>query len=125
MKRVKIIYWSSTIVFVLFMLFSSIPDILMVPEAVQFITHLGYPTYFIPFIGVAKVLGCLALLVPNFNKIKEWAYAGLVFDLIGAVYSNLMVDGWNNGMLIMLPVFALAFLSYIYKDKVLVIKTNI
>ncbi len=122
MKSVKIIYWSSTIVFVLFMLFSSIPDIMMVPEAVQFITHLGYPTYFIPFIGVAKVLGCLALLVPNFNKLKEWAYAGLVFDLIGAVYSNLMVDGWNNGMLVMVPVFAIAFLSYYYKDKVILNK---
>jgi uncharacterized membrane protein YphA (DoxX/SURF4 family) len=91
----------------------------MVPEAVQFITHLGYPTYFIPFIGVAKLLGCIAILIPKFDKIKEWAYAGLVFDLIGAVYSNLMVDGWNNGMLVMVPVFAIAFLSYFYKDKVI------
>ncbi len=117
MKRQKTIYWTSTIIFVAFMLLSSIPDIIMEPEAVKFITHLGYPTYFIPFIGVAKVLGCIAILIPNFNKIKEWAYAGLVFDLIGAVYSNLMVDGWNNGMLIMVPIFALVYVSYIYNVK--------
>ncbi len=117
MKNQKIIYWSSTLLFAAFMAFSSIPDIMMVPEAVQFITHLGYPNYFIPFIGVAKLLGCIAILIPKFNKIKEWAYAGLVFDLIGAVYSNLMVDGWNNGMLVMLPVFAIVIVSYIYNEK--------
>lgn len=122
MKNQKLVYWLSTLLFVAFMAFSSIPDIMMVPDAVNFITHLGYPTYFIPFIGVAKLLGCIALLIPSFNKIKEWAYAGLIFDLIGAVYSNLMVDGWNNGMLVMVPVFAIAFLSYFYKDKVILNK---
>lgn len=66
----------------------------------------------------AKPIGCIAIIVPNYHKLKEWAYAGLVFDLIGAVYSNLMVDGWNNGMLIMVPVFALVFVSYIYNHKI-------
>lgn len=117
MKNQKFIYWLSTLLFTAFMAFSSIPDIMMVPEAVTFITHLGYPTYFIPFIGVAKLLGCIALLVPQFNKIKEWAYAGLIFDLIGAVYSNIMVDGWNIGMLVMVPVFTIAIVSYIYNEK--------
>ena len=75
-------------------------EILKVPDAVAFITQLGYPVYFIPFIGVAKVLGSIAIVVPRFPKLKEWAYAGLTFDLIGAVYSNLMVNGWDNGMLL-------------------------
>lgn len=61
------------------MLFSAIPDIMMVPEAMQMVhDQLGYPTYFVPFIGVAKVLGAIAILVPGFPRIKEWAYAGLV-----------------------------------------------
>jgi hypothetical protein len=118
MKKTKIIYWSSTILFAAFMAFSAIPDILMDPEAVKFITQLGYPDYFIPFIGVAKLLGCIAILIPGFKKIKEWAYAGLIFDLIGAVYSLLMTNGFEMGMLMMIPIFAIAATSYIYNEKI-------
>jgi uncharacterized membrane protein len=99
------------------MLFSAIPDIMMMEEAVTFITHLGYPEYFIVFIGVAKLLGSIAILVPSFHKIKEWAYAGLFFDLIGAVYSNIMTDGFLPEMLMMIPVFAIAIASYVYNQK--------
>ncbi len=118
MKKTKIIYWSSTILFAAFMAFSAIPDILMDPEAVTFITNLGYPDYFIPFIGVAKLLGCIAILIPGFKKIKEWAYAGLIFDLMGAVYSLLMTNGFEMGMLMMIPIFAIAATSYIYNEKI-------
>jgi hypothetical protein len=77
-----------------FMLMASIPDILQIPQAVEVFTHLGYPTYLLPFIGIAKTLGVVVVLVPGFRRLKEWAYAGLVFDLIGALYSHLAVgDG--------------------------------
>ncbi len=84
MKKNKALYWTITGLFLAFMLFSAVPDILVVPDAVTFMVHLGYPKYFIPFIGVAKLLGVIAILVPGFPRIKEWAYAGLCFDLIGA-----------------------------------------
>lgn len=118
MKKTKIIYWTSTILFALFMLFTAVPDILKVDDAVKFMTHLGYPLYFIPFIGVAKVLGSIAILIPNFKKIKEWAYAGIFFDLIGATYSNAMVDGFQTASLFMVIPFALGICSYIYNQKV-------
>jgi len=118
MKSTKIIYWTTTILFAAFMIFSAIPDIMMVDEAVIFITHLGYPKYFIPFIGVAKLLGSLAILIPSFIKIKEWAYAGLFFDLIGAVYSNIMTDGFQMGVLTLIPVFAIGIISYLYNQRV-------
>lgn len=116
MKRRKTIYWVTTVVFAVFMTFTAVPDILKVPDAVKFITQLGYPEYFIPFIGVAKVLGSIAIVVPRFPKLKEWAYAGLTFDLIGAVYSNLMVNGWDNGMLMMIPIFGVMIASYLTKE---------
>jgi hypothetical protein len=79
-----------------FMLAASVPDVLLLPEAVQMFAHLGYPSYLVPFIGVAKILGVTAVLVPGFPKLREWAYAGLVFDLIGALYSHFSVgDPWN------------------------------
>lgn len=117
MKKTKIIYWTCTILFAGFMAMSAVPDVMMVPEAVSFITHLGYPNYFIPFIGVAKLLGAIAILLPQLKKLKEWAYAGLIFDLIGAVYSNIMVDGLKPDMLMMVPIFGLAIISYIYNEK--------
>jgi uncharacterized membrane protein YphA (DoxX/SURF4 family) len=91
MKHPKRLYWIVTSLMAAFMLTASIPDILRIPQAVEVFTHLGYPTYLLPFIGVAKMLGVIAVLAPGFRRLKEWAYAGLVFDLIGALYSHLAV----------------------------------
>src|SRR6187402_210637 len=88
MKKTNIFYWVFTGLFAFLMLGSAIPDILSQPVAIQGMhVELGYPTYFVPFIGVAQLLGVIAILVPGFPRIKEWAYAGLFFDLIGATYS--------------------------------------
>ena len=87
MKKTKILYWTFTGLFAFMMLGSAIPDVLSAQDAVKGMHDgLGYPFYFIPFIGVAKVLGVIAILVPGFPKIKEWAYAGLTFDLVGATF---------------------------------------
>jgi hypothetical protein len=118
MKSTKTIYWISTGLFAAFMIFSAVPDIIMMDDAVKFMTHLGYPKYFIPFIGYAKILGSIAILIPGFKKIKEWAYAGLVFDLLGAVYSNISTDGFQAGMLVILVIFAVVITSYIFNQKV-------
>ena len=119
MKKTRIIYWVLTIVFAGFMAATAVPDALVVPDAVKFMSHLGYPNYFTHFIGIAKILGAIAILVPGFRTIKEWAYAGLFFDLIGAVYSNLMVDGPNAPMLItMVLLFGFGIGSYLYNRKV-------
>jgi uncharacterized membrane protein YphA (DoxX/SURF4 family) len=53
--------------------------------------HFGYPAYFNQYLGVAKVLGSIALLVPAFPRLKEWAYAGFTFDMVSAVYSEISV----------------------------------
>ena len=73
------------------MLLASIPDVLRLPQAVSIFGHLGYPVYLLPFLGTAKTLGIIAVLVPAFQRLKEWAYAGLVFDVIGALYSHVSV----------------------------------
>jgi uncharacterized membrane protein YphA (DoxX/SURF4 family) len=50
--------------------------------------HLGYPIYFLTFLGIGRILGAIAIVIPRFPRLKEWAYAGLVFDLIGASASH-------------------------------------
>ena len=117
MKKTKILYWIFTGLFTAFMAFSAIPDAISTKEAVAFVTGLGYPAYIIPFLGIAKLLGVVALLAPGFPRIKEWAYAGFVFDLTGAAYSVFRSDPSGYGWLFMfLPLMALAA-SYIFYHK--------
>lgn len=116
-KRDTIIFWISTILFCAFMLTSAIPNILSSQEWVTIFEQLGYPKYMLPFLGVAKLLGVVALLIPGFNRLKEWAYAGLFFDLVGAVYSGLAVGGFHPQMLVMLIPFGLGAMSYIYHHR--------
>ena len=91
MKQHKNVYWIVTGLSAAFMLMASIPDVLRVPQAMAIFAHLGYPSYLLPFLGTAKLLGVAALLVPGLRRVKEWAYAGLIFDLTGALYSHLSV----------------------------------
>jgi hypothetical protein len=118
MKKTKIFYWIITGLFGAFMLFSGISDLLVLPEAIVFMSHLGYPEYIIPFLGLAKILGVIAIVIPGFPRIKEWAYAGLAFDLIGATYSVIAVEGFQAGTLFMLVPFTFLALSYILYHKV-------
>jgi uncharacterized membrane protein YphA (DoxX/SURF4 family) len=95
LKKITIGYWFFTGLLIALMLLGSIPDIMSAPEAVALFKHLGYPAYLLPFIGVAKLLGVIAILMPGFPRIKEWAYAGFVIDLTGAMYSIIAVgDSW-------------------------------
>src|SRR5262245_25054144 len=107
-------YWALTGLLAAFMLLASIPDVLRVPEAVAIFTHLGYPIYLLPFLGIAKTLGIVAVLVPGFPRLKEWAYAGLVFDLLGALYSHLSVGDGASAWLFPAVGLLLAAGSYLF-----------
>ena len=79
-KTTNLLYWIFTILFAGLMAFSAVPNLLTTPKSVQFMNGmLGYPVYIIPFIGLAKLLGVIAILIPGLKKIKEWAYAELFF----------------------------------------------
>ena|ERR1700722_5982247 len=118
MKATKITYWILTVLFALFIIASSIPDVISSPDAAKImVTHLGYPAYLMPFIGVAKILGGIALLIPGFPRIKEWAYAGLTFDLIGATYSAIAVGDPAKQWGFMVIFFAVLFGSYYFYHK--------
>jgi len=118
MKKTKILYWVFTALFAIMMFGSAIPDVFSQPIAIKGMhTDLSYPLYFIPFIGVAKWLGVAAILIPGYPRIKEWAYAGLFFDLIGATYS-IIASGGNAGQWgFMIMPLALGALSYFYYHK--------
>ena len=119
MTKTQKLYWLFTILFAVFMGITAIPDVLMQKEAVDFIKALGYPEYFIFFIGVAKVLGSIAILIPGLRRLKEWAYAGLVFDLIAAIYSIIKTQPLDPSIAFLILPLLLFALSYTYYHKLL------
>ena len=89
-KRNKIIYWVATIWLALGMISTGAVQLLKVKEEVDMMTHLGYPLYFLTILGTWKILGVIAVLIPKFPVLKEWAYAGFFFAMSGAIISHLM-----------------------------------
>ena len=112
MKNLNIYYWLSTSLVLFFMLPGSIMNIMQTPDWVAVFNDLGYPVYLLPFLGVAKLAGCIVIVLPQFKRLKEWAYAGIFFDLVGAVYSVLMVSGFDPGMSLMFVAIAAVLTSY-------------
>ena len=88
-KGTKIAYWIITILMILIMLFSAVSSFIENPQGVALMQHLGYPMNVLRLLAVAKILGVIAILVPGFPRLKEWAYAGFTFDLIGALHAGL------------------------------------
>ena len=91
-KRNKIIYWVATIWLSLGMLSSGIIQILRLPEESAFIIELGYPEYFLTILGIWKIFGIIAILIPKFVLLKEWAYAGFFFTTTGAIFSHIAMS---------------------------------
>lgn len=116
---INILYWVFTLLFAALMLFASYGSILVNKESIALIhDFLGFPIYFIPFTGYAKLLGTIAILIPGLKTIKEWAYAGLFFDLLGAVYSGVAAaHAFDPKMLGMLIWIGTGILSYIFWKK--------
>ncbi len=91
-KRNKIIYWIATIWLALGMLSTGMVQLFKAKEGqggVDMIIHLGYPVYLLTLLGVCKVLGVIAVLIPRFPLLKEWAYAGFFFVMSGAIFSHI------------------------------------
>ncbi len=90
-----IAYWVTTILVVFELTMGGVWDVLRVPQVRGLIERLGYPPYFLVILGTWKLLGAVALVIPRFPRLKEWAYAGVFFDLTGAV-ASLAASGLVN-----------------------------
>lgn len=123
MKKLQIIFWASTGLFALFIISGSIGNIMMTEDWKQIAAMLDLPEYLFPFLGVAKIIGCVVLLIPVHPRLKEWAYAGLFFDLFGAMYAGFAVaETFDPRVLTMIIPFALMGLSYGAHHRILVLK---
>ena len=117
MKKETIIFWTATTIIALFE--GVMPALTSQTElAKEGIRHLGYPEYFGNALVVFKVLGVLALVIPQIPKrVKEWAYAGFAFDFIFASISHGAVDGMNVQTIFPMFVLGILVVSYVYYHK--------
>jgi uncharacterized membrane protein YphA (DoxX/SURF4 family) len=93
------IYWVTTALLAIELVLGGLWDVLRVPQVHVIFDRLGYPPYFLVILGIWKLLGAVAVIVPRFPRLKEWAYAGVVFDLTGALASNLASGVTDTGTL--------------------------
>ena len=121
-KRDKIIYWIATIWLVLGMLATGLQQLFKVelegaqaPPGVWGIKQLGYPVYFLTIISVWKILGVMALLVPKFPLLKEWAYAGFFFAMSGAAISHIVVTHSVNEAFPSLVLLVMTVVSWYFR----------
>lgn len=114
-KAQKIIYWIATLWLALGMVSTGGVQLLKVEDEVANITKLGYPVYFLTILGSWKMLGVIAVLVPKFPLLKEWAYAGFFFAMSGATMSRLAAGDPVSAMLPSLLLLVLTVVSWYFR----------
>ena len=85
-------YWITTVLVAIAFVVPGIGNLVRAPHIAADMSHLGYPAYFLLLLGSWKILGAIAVVVPGYPRLKEWAYAGMVFDLTGAAASRMAMD---------------------------------
>lgn len=117
MKSVKIIYWTTTVLVGVMMLFSTYMYF-TAADVKQGFVHLGFPDYFRVELAIAKLLGALALLLPVVPaRVKEWAYAGFAINFISAFIAHIASGDTLSGSAFPLVLLAILVASYISKEK--------
>jgi uncharacterized membrane protein YphA (DoxX/SURF4 family) len=112
MNKRLIGYWIATALFCLAMTAGGTMNLLRVEPQQEAMANLGYPMYLMTILGVAKILGVIALLAPRLPLLKEWAYAGFTFDMLGAAASHAFVGDSPAEIVTPLVVLAIAIASY-------------
>lgn len=114
-KRNKIIYWIATIFLAFGMLAGGVQQLLQIGGYVEIVRQLGYPKYLLSILGVWKILGVIAVLVPKFPLVKEWAYAGFFFAMSGAAISHIAAGQSVNEALPSLVLLIVTVVSWYFR----------
>ncbi len=104
-----IVYWVATALLAFGMLGSGVAQLMHVKQMIDLVVPLGYPPYILSILGTWKVLGVIAILVPGFKLLKEWAYAGFFFLMTGALISHLAMHDYEVKALLG-PIFQTVFI---------------
>ena len=114
-KTRMVAYWITTALVALEFGVGGVMDILKLPPFFALMLHLGYPPYFSCIIGVWKILGAIAIIIPRFSLLKEWAYAGMFFNMTGAAASQLAVGDVAESLIAPIIFTALVVASWVLR----------
>jgi hypothetical protein len=115
--RGRLVYWGTTL---LTAALFAVPGVLLLarqPHFAEDMARLGYPDHFLPFLGICKILGAITIRVPGLPRLKEWAYAGMMFDVSGALVSRGVTGGEPFKIVIPLVIATLAATSWALRPK--------
>lgn len=110
-------YWITTGLLGVGFLASGTLEVSGVTQAVQPVVELGYPAYLLRLLGVAKILGAITILAPKLPRLKEWAYAGIVIDLVGAAYSHVAHGDGPDKFMAPVMFLAITLASYFLRPE--------
>jgi hypothetical protein len=108
----QIIYWITTLVITLELVMGGLADVMHASSVAQVMDHLAYPRYFMSILGFWKLLAAAAILAPGLPRLKEWAYAGILFELTGAAASHLAARDSVGNMLVPLAFLMVSMISW-------------
>jgi uncharacterized membrane protein YphA (DoxX/SURF4 family) len=114
LKRNKIIYWIATLWLSLGMVSTGVVQLMKNKDEIELMARLGYPDYLLTILGVWKILGVVAVLIPKFPLLKEWAYAGFFFSMTGAAFSHI-ASGTLNEIYPSLLLLVLTVVSWYFR----------
>jgi hypothetical protein len=117
MKSNTIVYWLVTGIVAVAFVVPGIGNLVHAPQIASDMAHLGYPSYFLNILGTWKILGAIAIMAPGFGRLKEWAYAGMVFDLTGAAMSRAVSGDGVGSIFTPLAIAALVITSWALRPQ--------
>jgi hypothetical protein len=120
MKKINVFYWACIGMLIPAIGIGSVFGIVPNEDSLKVFSTLGYPAYIVPFLSVAKLLGLMVIFIPKYPRLKEWAYAGIAFDVIAATYSILAIGSPLTHIIFPVLALLILFASYfLYHKKLL------
>ncbi len=116
-KSKRTMLWVTTVVIGIAYFITGVGNVLPIAHIAQDMAHLGYPTYFLKIIGVWKILAAIVIVIPNLPRIKEWAYAGMIFDLTGAAFSRFAIGDPFVQVIVPLCIATLVTVNYMLRHS--------
>lgn len=116
-KARRIFYWAATISVAFMFLATGIGNLIPIDHIARDLAHLGYPHYFHIILGVWKILGAVVIILPGMQRMKEWAYAGMIFDLTGAAFSRFAIGDHILTIIIPLLIACLVVTSWLLRPQ--------
>ncbi|WP_051271370.1 DoxX family protein [Shimazuella kribbensis] len=119
-KGKMIAYWTVTLLLAVSITLSGVGQLMQLGGNIELVKNIGYPLYIMNVLGIWKILGVIAIIVPGFPRLKEWAYAGIFFLMTGAAFSHVLANDYGDyGFHIILPLFyaALSMASWALRPE--------